>query len=415
MKHKKLCNLIFILLAILTTSVFAEGNKRVTDAEIGAILPTANATIGNSNMIDTSVTIENGDLWIWGFRNAGISGLGHNAHRETAPPQRVEKFVTDGINITQAAAGGYHILALDENGDVWGWGENYFKQSDGNVCNARYIITPCRVLQGKDVIQIGAGEYISLALTKSGEVYTWGDGQRGQTGNGTKNAINGFYKIPQEYFNNQPVVLIGAAYEGGYAVNASGEIFGWGDDEANSFGYPKSFPRVRPTKLNIQVNGKKIKYICGGNAFTEYLFDDGQVWGLGNKRELGIGAKSGTTSTPVLIMNNVKTLYCRYISSLAITVENEIYTWGTEGYEMGGNSPTMRNHHKNITKVDGGKHHIIYWTDKGDVYGAGYGAAHKFGHYVSGTSHWPGIYMSNIVNKAIKGTYGEDYISGQGQ
>ena len=412
---RKIFNYVIFLITFFS-SVFVIGNdkvNKVTDFEIRTTLSMAPYDgVGGTSMVDTGATIENGDIWIWGFRGSGQSGNGFFV-LDSSPPQRVQKFLDEKISITQAVGGAYHILALDEQGSVWGWGQNGYKEAGAGVCDVAYVNIPCRILKFANIVQIGAGEYHSIALSKSGEVYTWGHNDLAQVGTGDKFPIIGLHKIPQEYFNNQPVVLIGSAYEGGYAVNASGQVFGWGDDELNSFGYPKSTQRVRPTVLNIQVDGSKIEYICGGNGFTEYLLDNGEVWGLGDKRQLGIGARSGTTTVPVKIMSNVKTLYCRFISSLAITFDNDIYTWGTEGYDIGGGVPIKRNHYDTITKVDGGKHHIIYWTDKGDVYGVGYGAAHKFGR--AGNIGWPGRPMSSFVVNQMKKAYGDDYIAGQGK
>ena len=414
MKRKIFNYVIFLITSFTPVFVICnEKVKKVTDFEIGTTLSMVPyGGVGGVNMIDTSVTIENGNVWIWGFRGSGQSGNGFFV-LNSSPPQYVNELFKENKNVIQSAGGGYHILALDDKGDVWGWGQNGYKEAGAGVCNVAYVNTPCRILKYQNIIQIGAGEYNSMALSKSGEVYTWGHNDLAQVGTGNKYPIIGLHKIPQEYFNNQPVVLIGAAYEGGYAVNASGQVFGWGDDELNSFGYPESTQRVRPIELNIQVDGSRIDYICGGNGFTQYLLDNGDVYGLGDKRQLGIGARSGTTTVPVKIMSNVKTLYCRYISSIAITFDNDIYTWGTEGYDMGGSSPIKRNHHKNIIKVDGGKHHIIYWTDTGDVYGVGYGNEFKFGY--AGIYGWPGRKMSSFVINTMKKTYGDDYIPGQGQ
>ena len=415
MKNKKFSYL--ILLLILTTSLFARANPKITDFETGitlSMLPYG--SIGGVFMIDTAITIENGNMWIWGFRGSGQQGNGQTGVAAYTAPQRVQKFVDEKINITQSAGGAYHILALDEQGSVWGWGQNGYKEAGAGVCGVAYVNIPCRILKFANIVQIGAGEYHSLALNKHGNVYTWGRGIYGETGNGTQSVSNSLHKIPQEYFGNQPVVLIGAAYEGGYAVNASGQVFGWGDDQHNSFGYENLNEheyRARPVPLNIQVGESKIDYICGGEGFTEYLLDNGEVWGMGLNSQLGIGKGSGKTAKPVKIMEKVKTLYCRYSSSIAITFNNEIYTWGIEGYEMGGKSPIMRNNDKNITKVDGGKHHIIYWTDTGDIYGVGYSASFKFGR--DGTVSWPGIKMTDFVVKEMKKTYGENYIPGQGQ
>lgn len=423
MKHKKLCNLIFILLAILTTSVFAKGNKRVTDAEIGITLPMGPyGGVDGVNMVDTVITIENGDLWIWGYRDVGLSGNGIYTVLPNAKPQRVNFFVKNGINIIQAAGGAYHILALDENGDVWGWGRNTLWPAVGKY-RSEMVVSPVRVLQGKDVIQINAGEYISIALTKAGEVYTWGHNHYAQAGRNLdrdKYPVVSVDKIPQAYFNNQPVVLIGGAYEGGYAVNALGEAFGWGDEQDNSFGYnnAKSY-RIAPIRLNIKIeDGRKINYICGGEGFTEYLLDDGNVYGMGGMYRLGQNQTYGKTmSGPIKIMDKVKTLYCRFDGSLAITFDNDIYTWGVPKaiFNIYGLSPIKRDHAREITKVDGGKEHIIYWTDQGKAYGMGYGAAYKFSLTDgSNVNIWPGKSLDFLIDE-MKEIYGKDYIIGQGK
>ena len=422
MKRKIVNYVIFLITSI--TSVFAIGDEKVTkvtDFEIGTTLPMVPyGEVGGVNMVDTGVTIENGDIWIWGFRGSAQAGNGKNVVNGTSDPQRVDYFVKNSININQSAGGIYHILVLDDKGDVWGWGQNLHHESGAGICHQTYINTPCRILRNQNIIQIGAGEYISLALSKSGEVYTWGHGAYGQAANGLKRANNPLYKIPQEYFNNQPVVLIGAAYEGGYAVNASGQVFGWGDDQHNSFGYENSNEheyRARPVPLNIQVDGKKIDYICGGEGYTEYLLDNGDVYGMGVNLRLGIGKRNGKTSEPVKIMSNVRTLYCRFDGSLAITFDNDIYTWGVPRpiFNIYGLSPIKRDHAREITKVDGGKEHIYYWTSEGKAYGIGYGNYFKLDQR-SGTNvnAWPGKSLDFLI-KVMKKTYGDDYIPGQGQ
>ncbi|OCG69968.1 hypothetical protein A9G43_08630 [Gilliamella sp. Occ3-1] len=381
--------------------------------------------ISKTHFVDTGITIENGDVWVWGFRNSGQQGNGVPHDGVYHPPARIEFFANNGITITQLAAGIYHVIALDEKGNVWGWGQNGYHEASGNGNAKSYPSVPVLVLENENVVMIGTGEYTSYALTKSGDVYTWGYGIFGQTANGELEAKNDLYQIPREYFNNRPVVLLGAAYEGGYAINDAGEIFGWGDDEDNAFGFYNPAAHVyqtRPiqiTNLPSGVSGKEIVHITGGNRFTAFLTSSGNVYGMGAGSYIGIGMEPGkNVITPTHIQSNIDTLYCRYNGCVAIDKDKRLLTWGaTEGSDFKqiyGNSPTERTYHGNLTKIDGGKEHFIYWNDEGKAYGVGYGAGHKFSQQSCENVNWPGKELDFVVD-AMKRVYGPDYIPGQGQ
>lgn len=54
-----------------------------------------------------------------GWNARGTLGLGHR--QPVNKPQRVPGLA--GVHIRQAAIGGWHVLALDDSGQVWAWGE----------------------------------------------------------------------------------------------------------------------------------------------------------------------------------------------------------------------------------------------------------------------------------------------------
>ncbi|WP_392564697.1 hypothetical protein RHO13_04565 [Orbus wheelerorum] len=404
----------FLLISLFISYVYADELEIVKKGNVS-----------RTNLVDTGVTLFNDDVWVWGYRDGGLSGNGKTLVIEWKPPERVSFFVNHGLKISQVTGGIYHIIALDKNGDVWGWGQNGYRQADGKQCASGPIKTPCRVLQGKDVIQIGAGEYVSYALTKNGEVYAWGHGIYGQIGNGLKKASNGVYKIPQIYFGNKKVVMIGSAYEGGYAINDAGEVYGWGDEQSNSFGYQNKANHIyatTPKKLNIPTNGNDIIYICGGEAFTEYLTKDGTVYGMGQKTKLGIGAwYSDTTSRTgnkevIKIITNVQELYCRYAGSAAIKRNDDkhIYTWGSnlsnDPFYIYSSAVATRDIKGKLYRLDGGKENLYYWNDDGQYFGVGYGAGHKFGPDWNKKMWWPGKEMPFLTN-AITNTYSRSTIA----
>lgn len=56
----------------------------------------------------------------WGLNNYGQLGLGHT--QNTFSPTQIKAF--DNCNIINMVGGEHHTLALDEKGDVYGFGRN---------------------------------------------------------------------------------------------------------------------------------------------------------------------------------------------------------------------------------------------------------------------------------------------------
>lgn len=70
-------------------------------------------------------------------------------------------------------------------GQVWSWGDgDYGKLGRGGSDGCK---TPKLVekLQDLDIVKVCCGSQFSLALTKDGQVYTWGKGDNQRLGHGT--------------------------------------------------------------------------------------------------------------------------------------------------------------------------------------------------------------------------------------
>jgi regulator of chromosome condensation len=81
---------------------------------------------------------------------------------------------------------------------------------------------PVKGLRDKEVIKIEAGHFHGLALTRDGEVYTWGCNELGGVGTGNE-------------FELEPVKLdlpecrnISAAGEHSLAVTVDNRLYAWG-------------------------------------------------------------------------------------------------------------------------------------------------------------------------------------------
>lgn len=88
-------------------------------------------------------------------------------------------------DIKSIASGHFHSLAVTGNGKVLSWGGGSWGKlglsSDSNVKTPRVIAS----LQSTTVEFIACGAHHSVAITNSGDVWTWGKGLRGQLGHNT--------------------------------------------------------------------------------------------------------------------------------------------------------------------------------------------------------------------------------------
>ena len=136
-----------------------------------------------------------------------------------------------------AIAGGFsHSLALKSSGTVWTWGDNQYGEL-GNGSNTSSNV-PVEVNSLSKVVAISGGGAHSLALLSVGTVWAWGDNQYGELGNGSNVNSN----VPVRVSNLTGVVAIaGGGYQPGMgdtslALKSDGTVRAWGDNQYGELG-----------------------------------------------------------------------------------------------------------------------------------------------------------------------------------
>ena len=80
-----------------------------------------------------------------------------------------------GHRVTDIACGSRdaQTLALTENGTVWSWGDGDFGKLGRGGSEGCSVPHPVERLTGQGVCKVECGAQFSVALTKSGFVWTW--------------------------------------------------------------------------------------------------------------------------------------------------------------------------------------------------------------------------------------------------
>ncbi|XP_044049752.1 probable E3 ubiquitin-protein ligase HERC4 [Siniperca chuatsi] len=202
-----------------------------------------------------------------------------------------------------------------------------------------YIPRPLEAF-GNPVSQVACGSQHSVALTKDGQVYTWGQDSRGQLGLGERKPGT---NSPQHLrsLSAVPLVQIAAGGEQSFALSVSGGVFGWGRNDSGQLGLGDTTDRHTPTPV-LCLNMKKTVRISCGKDHTAILTKTGAVFTFGSGQYGQLGHNSFSDE-----------LRPRLVSEL----------WGAK-----------------VTKVACGRHHTLVLTDSKRVYSFGCGEQGQLGH-----------------------------------
>ncbi|MCL2818761.1 MAG: SpaA isopeptide-forming pilin-related protein, partial [Actinomycetia bacterium] len=378
-------------------------------------------TLENLKFIDVaagrgfSVAIDNyGRLWSWGLNDMGQLGNGTISPSQSAHPDpecisEVAGSPLAGIHFVSVSAGVDHVLALDQNGDVWAWGRNNYNQlANGNTANTG---TPAKVagMVGRGSYLINAGGTHSMAVDRDGNLWTWGNNASGQIGDNTVtlrpapvnvSTLNGFH-----------IRTIAAG--GSHSLSAdgtqpnSGNGSGWGDSTYNQLG--RQGNNRSPLGISLP-SGIYFYELSAGTSHSLGLDNQGHVWvwGRNNVGQLGKGDYNNTGNNPATVMLNPSAFGNKLIVhvaaggdySFAIDTDGGVWAWGSNANgEFGTGNTTSSNVPVHLFALDGlgvkeiapslGDTHTLFIAGDGEIWAAGLNTYGQLGTLSSGSSFAP--------------------------
>jgi len=321
---------------------------------------------------------EEGRVWTWGVNDQGSLGRdtkssvtkeitmkdgdeSDGASEEDllnpmeSKPGLVEGF-PKGVKVVKLACGDSISVAIADDGMVYSWGT--FRASDGLLGYSKSSMispspTPISLFTPYSICQIACGTDHVLALSTTGRVYAWGNGQQFQMGRRVieRSRSNGLIPRPLAL---SKIRLIGAGSYHSFAVNTAGETFAWGLNQFGQCGVGeggKDGASITTPTIVEGLKGKDIVWIGGGEHHSLALTRTGELlsWGRLDINQLGISQSSLPSTAlpqpnprylpvPTVIPGIPPMIYatCGTHHNIAISSTGQAYSWGYgESWQVG--------------------------------------------------------------------------------
>ena len=229
MKTKHCCFLLLPVITLLPISVLAVTPK---------------ISIGYSHAL---LLKNDGSVWAWGYNGAGQLGLGNNT--STATPTLVSGLT----GVVDVVAHGSFSMATKADGTVWVWGNNSDDLSGKPTLGGFYRNIPTQVTALHSIISVASswGGDTAFAVDDNQQVWAWGNGSYGKLGNGRSGSNSG---IPALIPNLANVVKVSATSTQAVALRSDGSSVGWGQYYANGDNLRlglKADAYVTPSVMNV--------------------------------------------------------------------------------------------------------------------------------------------------------------------
>lgn len=218
-------------------------------------------------------------------------------------------------------------------------------------------------------VTIGSANGIGYRVTDDNELWVW-------EGSATENQVKVMDGVSQ--------VAVGESHIA--AVSADGALYTLGDNEWGQLGDGTYISKTEPVKVSDNVK----KVVCGDD-FTIVLTTSGEVYGVGHHSgAYNVGSGEIVVNTQDLITSGAKDVFAAPKSVFVLYNDGTLYAAGDNGYGQlgcGGYLPQYKliEVMSNVSKVSAEREYTLFLTNDGKVYGCGWNLYGQLGDKTDGT------------------------------
>ncbi|MCH2110881.1 MAG: hypothetical protein MK135_16305, partial [Polyangiaceae bacterium] len=268
----------------------------------------------------------------WGRDASSQLGDGANDDTKRLP-------VDTGLrNAVSIAAGQVHACAVDQDGDVYCWGNGEFSGVLGLGGSITEVTVPT-LLTDSDVsgqsLEVAVGYDYSCARLSSGHVACWGSDLNGAVGDGADDNAAHYRPVPVAtgVVDNNVTALAGGNRHI-CALLSDGRVACWGRSSSGQTGTGETPALQEEPALVVGLPDADVTQLAAGAGHTCALLENGALycWGRGFYGQLGQGSRE-SSSTPIQIVeadaeNPVISVAAGYNQTCALWEDQTIQCWG---------------------------------------------------------------------------------------
>jgi len=285
----------------------------------------------------------NHKVYAWGSNASGQVGQQSTAVNSYTVPTQVDFTGTSAASrsfIQVNAGSGAHGLALDCSGHVWVWGEDVCGQvGNGGAVNSANCFggtasvptpTPSEVIKGPQtagtgenatylhsIMLIGGGNNFSMAVDSSGNVWSWGENEAGELGNGSSGVTS---STPTQVVkcasagggNLTNIVFVQGGDQTAYALDKTGQVWAWGLNNNNNLGNGTTGGPTGGAAVTVA-------NITGNSDCANYVYKGPSTVGSSGASAAALGLTK---------LNGIKQIAAGDTHGMALDSSGQVWTWG---------------------------------------------------------------------------------------
>lgn len=266
--------------------------------ELRGTMPAQIEAGGGSSYVVTA----KGSVWVFGSNRAMELGMRKEVTQINTPQRMKSLRDKQIVQIASAssASGQEHSLALTASGEVYSFGTSSIGAlgQGPDVRETAPIIL--RMTQEVHIKYLAAGARHTVMLTDTGQLYTFGCNRCGQLGTEVENSRKKVVTSadtpvpvggPLHPARRQVITRLAVGDDHNVVVCEDGRIFAWGANSNGQLGIGRMSDQFTPQQLREPQNVTVTSLACGARHSLLVTGDGTQVWGFGSNTQgqLGLG------------------------------------------------------------------------------------------------------------------------------
>lgn len=277
-----------------------------------------------SQGIDFGVALKtDGTIWMWGRNIDGVRGNGTNGGVIKHPEQ-----VGTATDWKEIQTGSLFVLAIKNNGDLYGWGDNTFGQL--GLSNNTDVHTPTLLMTG--VKSFSAGYYHTTIVKNDGTLWSTGYNEWGNLGIGNNINQNSF---KQESSNATNWDKTYSGWYNSFGIKSNGTLWSCGSHNYRVTGQGQTSGLINTfAQVGSGTNWSSLA-VSWNHVLA--LTSTGKVWGWGHSNDGRLGIVSpgqAYYATPQAIdaANNYTAVSTGYNHSMVLRADGAAFAGGVNQY-----------------------------------------------------------------------------------